>query len=100
MDARDLHSFPTRRSSDLVNAEMKVGAIEESVTVSGQSPVVDMQSPASQQVLPRRRTLHVDDGRLSGDRKSTRLNSSHPSISYAVFCLKKKKQRPKEFFKK
>src|SRR5690348_9029673 len=26
----------------------------------------------------------------SGDRKSTRLNSSHPSISYAVFCLKKK----------
>src|SRR5438876_9995747 len=27
------------------------------------------------------------------DRKSTRLNSSHPSISYAVFCLKKKKQR-------
>src|SRR5690348_18083930 len=29
--------------------------------------------------------------RLLGDRKSTRLNSRHPSISYAVFCLKKKK---------
>src|SRR5699024_11751522 len=29
--------------------------------------------------------------RPSGDRKSTRLNSSHVSISYAVFCLKKKK---------
>src|SRR5438876_8668789 len=28
---------------------------------------------------------------IPGDRKSTRLNSSHPSISYAVFCLKKKK---------
>src|SRR5439155_18811781 len=28
-----------------------------------------------------------------GDRKSTRLNSSHVAISYAVFCLKKKKQR-------
>src|SRR5690606_39569325 len=28
------------------------------------------------------------------DRKSTRLNSSHVKISYAVFCLKKKKQRP------
>src|SRR5690348_17744786 len=28
---------------------------------------------------------------LDRDRKSTRLNSSHPSISYAVFCLKKKK---------
>src|SRR2546430_4297082 len=29
---------------------------------------------------------------LSGDRKSTRLNSSHSQISYAVFCLKKKKK--------
>src|SRR5438477_7125408 len=29
---------------------------------------------------------------LLGDRKSTRLNSSHMSISYAVFCLKKKKR--------
>src|SRR5690348_17835320 len=29
------------------------------------------------------------------DRKSTRLNSSHPSISYAVFCLKKKKKQIK-----
>src|SRR5438876_7704182 len=28
---------------------------------------------------------------IFADRKSTRLNSSHPSISYAVFCLKKKK---------
>src|SRR2546422_7091932 len=31
------------------------------------------------------------DGAGSGDRKSTRLNSSHGYISYAVFCLKKKK---------
>src|SRR6266513_5326414 len=30
---------------------------------------------------------------LTGDRKSTRLNSSHVSISYAVFCLKKKKKQ-------
>src|SRR5690348_17568896 len=30
------------------------------------------------------------------DRKSTRLNSSHPSISYAVFCLKKKKKQKKQ----
>src|SRR3712207_7974080 len=30
--------------------------------------------------------------RLLGDRKSTRLNSSHANISYAVFCLKKKKK--------
>src|SRR5437867_7971920 len=34
---------------------------------------------------------------VDGDRKSTRLNSSHRTISYAVFCLKKKKrQRTKE----
>src|SRR5438552_8047812 len=31
---------------------------------------------------------------VSGDRKSTRLNSSHQIISYAVFCLKKKKFNP------
>src|SRR3712207_7385412 len=33
---------------------------------------------------------------LSGDRKSTRLNSSHANISYAVFCLKKKKQKTQQ----
>src|SRR2546427_5826375 len=32
-------------------------------------------------------------GAASGDRKSTRLNSSHSQISYAVFCLKKKKKK-------
>src|SRR3712207_7160844 len=32
-------------------------------------------------------------GRVAGDRKSTRLNSSHANISYAVFCLKKKKKK-------
>src|SRR5690349_23104925 len=31
--------------------------------------------------------------KVRGDRKSTRLNSSHVEISYAVFCLKKKKQK-------
>src|SRR3712207_7975082 len=36
--------------------------------------------------------LHPDDARRALDRKSTRLNSSHANISYAVFCLKKKKQ--------
>src|SRR3712207_7636279 len=43
---------------------------------------------------PAHRT-HAPDPRASpesGDRKSTRLNSSHANISYAVFCLKKKKQ--------
>src|SRR3712207_8493297 len=35
--------------------------------------------------------LREDRPRQGGDRKSTRLNSSHANISYAVFCLKKKK---------
>src|SRR5256885_13256426 len=35
----------------------------------------------------------IDRGEDEGDRKSTRLNSSHLVISYAVFCLKKKKQK-------
>src|SRR2546427_2100919 len=34
--------------------------------------------------------------RLARDRKSTRLNSSHSQISYAVFCLKKKKKKAKD----
>src|SRR5689334_24099032 len=44
-----------------------------------------------------RRTQHEDDDEreqsFGRDRKSTRLNSSHSSISYAVFCLKKKKKQ-------
>src|SRR5690625_7058721 len=34
-----------------------------------------------------------ENGVAAGDRKSTRLNSSHVAISYAVFCLKKKKHK-------
>src|SRR2546430_8579164 len=37
--------------------------------------------------------IHVDRDRETEDRKSTRLNSSHSQISYAVFCLKKKKKK-------
>src|SRR5256885_3592196 len=39
------------------------------------------------------RAERVGDRRAIGDRKSTRLNSSHLVISYAVFCLKKKKKK-------
>src|SRR5436190_6335988 len=42
---------------------------------------------------PARRT-RVDHRAFGRDRKSTRLNSSHTVISYAVFCLKKKKNEP------
>src|SRR5690242_21430136 len=43
-----------------------------------------------QRMIDNERTARMLDLR---DRKSTRLNSSHMSISYAVFCLKKKKRR-------
>src|SRR3712207_8414827 len=39
-----------------------------------------------------RRRVATRGGRAAVDRKSTRLNSSHANISYAVFCLKKKKK--------
>src|SRR2546430_7384373 len=48
-------------------------------------------SPEAQQ-LQRDGSVILRDGR---DRKSTRLNSSHSQISYAVFCLKKKTQSPR-----
>src|SRR5438132_2903119 len=54
---------------------------------------------ASPRSSPDRRTPSVSaaqetkGGVLSKDRKSTRLNSSHTVISYAVFCLKKKKKK-------
>src|SRR5438874_7232456 len=42
---------------------------------------------------PAWRSADVDPRDQHGDRKSTRLNSSHVEISYAVFCLKKKKKQ-------
>src|SRR5690349_22692738 len=63
-DPIDLHSFPTRRSSDLRTSS------------SRWSSRWTWSSPAARGI----------------DRKSTRLNSSHVEISYAVFCLKKKTQ--------
>src|SRR3712207_8206029 len=42
--------------------------------------------------------FRLEDGLRDGDRKSTRLNYSHANISYAVFCLKKKKHYLSQFF--
>src|SRR2546422_5319552 len=47
--------------------------------------------PGGSRRLPGRRKAEQVEG--EGDRKSTRLNSSHGYISYAVFCLKKKKKK-------
>src|SRR3712207_8869955 len=53
-----------------------------------------------QQVRKRKEELPIEVGRSRApvkDRKSTRLNSSHANISYAVFCLKKKKNKISHF---
>src|SRR5690242_21316045 len=55
---------------------------------------VAVGQPASDRAkgAARQREAGREQRRLGEDRKSTRLNSSHMSISYAVFCLKKKKK--------
>src|SRR5690242_20837392 len=85
---RALHSFPTRRSSDLS---------------TGAAILLDYQGAPRAAgggfgFSPRARYPRIQNGRgevgsEKGDRKSTRLNSSHMSISYAVFCLKKKNMK-------
>src|SRR5207249_11439429 len=82
----DLHSFPTRRSSDLSRRSRRASL-----------EMVDTVTATSLRRGLLRREQHglhaVGFGgvpRRFQDRKSTRLNSSHVSISYAVFCLKKK----------
>src|SRR5207244_10978039 len=74
---RALHSFPTRRSSDLLRL-LVIGFVL-AAGLAGASVML---------------AEHVDAS-FHRDRKSTRLNSSHQIISYAVFCLKKKKKKNK-----
>src|SRR5690606_42016126 len=82
---RVLPSFPTRRSSDLGGVVRGVAGCRH--RAQGQSGVlVDGDLVA----VAHGRAGEGDAG-VGGDRKSTRLNSSHVKISYAVFCLKKKK---------
>src|SRR5699024_12027383 len=89
-----LHRFPTRRSSDLTNAiriveQKKIPYQEHTYTFSendlGAKHVAEELNQNEAQIF---KTL-VTVGNKT-DRKSTRLNSSHVSISYAVFCLKNK----------
>src|SRR3712207_8589076 len=54
------------------------------------APGGDAQPLQEGEVLARQVAPHVVVEQLEVDRKSTRLNSSHANISYAVFCLKKK----------
>src|SRR5204863_9499776 len=96
-DPLALHSFPTRRSSDLrrrrqpgtgVVLRSGVGVRRREV---GAHRAIDILSLGQQRELHfAARVLRESWGSERADRKSTRLNSSHVEISYAVFCLKKK----------
>src|SRR2546429_2361084 len=70
-------------------------AIDEGVEVRAIEAQAAYVNPEVFDQLPTELHLDFADGRLidgvHGDRKSTRLNSSHGYISYAVFCLKKKR---------
>src|SRR5690606_40443689 len=97
---RDLHSFPTRRSSDLEGRYIWQPSLAQGQpdTLLGRPIVTSNFMP---EIGPGASSLVFGDfsyywivdrrGRYMqrlGDRKSTRLNSSHVKISYAVFCLK------------
>src|SRR5207247_6535604 len=95
-----LPAFPTRRSSDLGRARWagagggspRATASREATPARDERGSVRRDPPASSrgnERAPSRRGRSWASCR--GDRKSTRLNSSHEWISYAVFCLKKKK---------
>src|SRR5207302_11442745 len=90
---RDLHSFPTRRSSDLVAvvADDEARAERAALGPSRSRPLGALRALAR----PRLTRDEAPEEFLDLDRKSTRLNSSHVKISYAVFCLKKKKKKNK-----
>src|SRR5690606_42050246 len=88
-----LPSFPTRRSSDLTRTRAGHTPPISSSSVTGQPRAIASSGCASTRAVT---SVHeVPPGVLvstvsPGDRKSTRLNSSHEKISYAGFCLKKK----------
>src|SRR5207249_6619124 len=95
-----LHSFPTRRSSDLTYAVNANVGFYESVAGLGLNPgdvtinghvTVDAFNASDAGNATQNFWRSAENLTINPDRKSTRLNSSHVSISYAVFCLKKKK---------
>src|SRR5437868_9924027 len=93
-DLGDQHSFPTRRSSDLAVTLSHLTPPLASVALSPElleiEALVDEYSAADGLDARRMKLLRQEIHPPRIDRKSTRLNSSHVSISYAVFCLKKK----------
>src|SRR5207253_9576159 len=92
-DHRALHSFPTRRSSDLSRSAGCFARFSAARTAA----TFDV-TPVEVSLWTRSTARSWWAESISSDRKSTRLNSSHVAISYAVFCLKKKKKdRQREY---
>src|SRR5207244_6410787 len=99
-DHRVLLSFPTRRSSDLAlkYEDLSPAAIEAAKLFWFDSigcALGGSQQDDAKILLKHYRAMSAtaDSNQNNLDRKSTRLNSSHQIISYAVFCLKKKKNK-------
>src|SRR5207253_9716935 len=65
-------------------------ALHRVVAATGLGPGDEIIMPAFTIAATAFAALYVDEGGHDEDRKSTRLNSSHVAISYAVFCLKKR----------
>src|SRR5439155_25548546 len=84
---RHLHSFPTRRSSDLSELDFQLRP-SATIACTCWSVADGVGSALSSIELPSPSPRSGQSPLV--DRKSTRLNSSHVAISYAVFCLKKK----------
>src|SRR5207253_10319637 len=82
---RNVHSFPTRRSSDLIGDVDKI-ANENRWEANG----VSFRHSGNPKPFSQFCHISISSKGFRLDRKSTRLNSSHVAISYAVFCLKKK----------
>src|SRR5207245_8982081 len=90
-----LHPFPTRRSSDLHRRSGGGGQYHdgEGGLVSDEGVILESSIGGQVQKAKSATRQAVGPDRIPLDRKSTRLNSSHGSISYAVFCLKKKNNK-------
>src|SRR5437899_3575982 len=92
----DLHSFPTRRSSDLDQLRRAMAAWKrkgDAIVRFGEKLIAGMLANGFDRGFAERCFEQIKGFSEYGDRKSTRLNSSHLGISYAVFCLKKKKNK-------
>src|ERR1035438_10773667 len=98
LDTREIHPLTDfLRNHKAHVTRLKETHAPEVLTVNGKAEIVIQDAESYQRMTDRLHHMEtvaaIQEGMASaerGDRKSTRLNSSHLGISYAVFCLKKK----------